>query len=276
MKSLRGRVEANTLIYSLQNGFGNTDIMRSYFSPKQIVAGVVSWGASNLGSGKFRLTSTGDFVLGFENGKNCDNAQLLEARRLLKVWKPTIITPNILGYRWAKLIVNSVIASYGGLLGTSVGEMFRDSVVSNLMLDLGDEGIRVGDAQNIQLEKVAGLNIRNFFYTPQSKDGFLKRFIRTRIVRLMQRVAARRHGEIQSSLLRDLNRGRLTEVDFLNGYIEKKGKEFNIETPINSFLVKAIHEIEKGKRKTGLDNLPELLDAAKYSREIAMTQQKTV
>jgi 2-dehydropantoate 2-reductase len=58
-------------------------------------------------------------------------------------------------------------------------------------------------------------------------------------------------------MLQSLERGNKTEIDFLNGYIVQKGLEFGVQTPVNSKIVAMIKEIEKGKRKIGLDNFEE-------------------
>ncbi|MFW9922867.1 MAG: ketopantoate reductase family protein [Candidatus Thorarchaeota archaeon] len=274
-KQLKNVLLPTTLVYSLQNGFGNTDILAKYLPKEQIVAGVVGWGATYLGNGWLRITSsTGDFILGFENGRNKDDQRLLDIKKKLDLWKETILTNNILGYRWAKLIVNSVIAPFGGLLGETVGNMLGNPEISPLMGALKNEGIQVADANNIILENVDGLNIRNFFYKPKPEDGFFTKVSRSLMSTIIAKAGAKRHGKIYPSLLVDLQRGLKTEIDFLNGYIERKGKESNLETPINSFLVKAIKEIENGKRKIGMENLGELKQVAEYSRKKIEEQEK--
>lgn len=277
IQALEGHLTPNALIYSFQNGLGNTDIMANYYPRNQIVAGVIGWGASNLGPGKLRVTSsTGNFVIGFENKESLSDHRLHEMREMLQVWRPTIITEDIMGYRWAKLIINSVIATYGGLLGMTVGDMLGHPQISELMGDLGYEGIQVADALGIALQRVDGLNIRNFFYKPSKNDGVITKTAKTLITKIMKKIGARRHGKIRSSLLTDLERGIKTEVDFLNGYIVQKAKEVKLKVPINTFLVKAIHEIEDGKRTIGLDNLPELKEVAEKSREIVQEQMTKV
>ncbi len=273
-KQLKKVINKDSLVYSLQNGFGNTDIMAKHIPRNQIVAGVIGWGATYLGNGELRITSkTGDFVLGFEDGKNSNDPRLIEMREMLTLWRPTILTSNIIGYRWGKLIVNCVLAPIGGLLGLTLGYMMKHKEIGPILGDMKNEGVQVADAHKIQLEKVDGLNIRNFFYKPKASDGFLTRLSRNIISSVILNVGARRHGSIYPSLLTDLKRGKKTEIEFLNGYIEKKGKEVNLETPISSFLVKAITEIEKGKRKIGLENLPELMEIAKISREKIKEQE---
>ncbi|MHA1243716.1 MAG: ketopantoate reductase family protein [Candidatus Heimdallarchaeota archaeon] len=268
VKKLKKLVSKETLIYSLQNGFGNTDVMRKHLPKEQIVAGVVGWGATYLGEGKFSITSTtGDFILGFEDGKNVADPRLLEIQKLLSIWKPTILTDNIIGFRWSKLFVNSIIAPIGGLLRLTVGAMLKHPKIAPIMGNCRDECIVVAEAHNIRLEKVDGMNIRNFFYKPTPNDGFFRRISGNLMSKIIINVSARRHGNIYPSLLVDLDRGRKTEVDYLSGYVMKKGKEKKIPTPINAFLVKAIHEIENGKREIGMENYQDLAKAAVLSQE---------
>ena len=253
-----------SLVYSLQNGFGNTDIIAKYLPHNNIVAGVVGWGATKVEPGKIRITSkSGNFVLGFETGLHCEDVRLKDIKKKLCYWKPTILTNNIIGYRWAKLLVNSVIAPFGGLFGLSVGDLFKNPRIRKIMSALKEEGIRVADALNIKLEKVDNINIRNFFYKPKIDDNLFTQIKSRLMSNLIAKIGIKRHGKIKSSMLWDLEQKRLTEIDFLNGYICKKGKEVDVETPINSFLVKAIHEIEKGKRKITLENIQELEEVAK-------------
>ncbi len=276
-KSLSRVMTKESLVYSLQNGFGNTEIMAKYLPQEQVVAGVVGWGATKVQPGVVRITSqTGNFVLGFEGRKSTTDPRLLDIQQKLQLWKPTIITDNIVGYRWSKLIVNSIIASYGGLLNLSVGEMLGTKRLHPLLAALKEEGILVADALNIKLEKVDNMDVKAFFYKPHPADKFLEKVKYTVMSSFILKIGAKRHGKIRSSLVWDLEQGRKTEVDFLNGYIEKKAKECKLEVPINSFLVKAIHEIERGKRKMGLANLEELEAIAKISQEKIKEQEKNV
>ncbi|MBN1328244.1 MAG: ketopantoate reductase family protein [Candidatus Heimdallarchaeota archaeon] len=263
VKNINKVLTSESLIYSMQNGFGNTEIMAKYIPKNQIVAGVIGWGASRGPPGEIIITSTtGDFIIGFENRESVGNRDLIDIQKKLSFWKPTIITNNILGFRWAKLIVNSVIASIGGLLGTTFGEQMRNPKVMNAIRALKEEGVNVAKALNISLEKVDNLDVKLFFYKPQPEDGFFTRMKNRTISSIIAKVGARRHGKIRSSLLWDLEHNIKTEIDFLNGYIVKKGLEMGVNVPVNNFLLTAIHEIENGKRNIGMHNLEELEKAA--------------
>ena len=274
MKDIKSVLTPNSLVYSLQNGFGNTDIIAKYVPREQIVAGVVGWGATKSEPGSIRITSkTGDFILGFEDGNNSDDQRLIEMKVLFDLWRPTILSDNIVGYRWSKLIVNSVITPLSALFNLTISELLKHKILMQIMGDTKREGIHIAEANNITLEKVDNINLRSFLYKPRSKDKIFTRIKFGLLSIIIKQVSIKRHGAIRSSLFWDLKAGRKTEVDFINGYIAKKAKEVGLEAPLNSFLVKAIHEIENKKREIGMQNLEELVEKSRISREKVKEQE---
>ena len=69
------------------------------------------------------------------------------------------------------------------------------------------------------------------------------------------RIIGYKYRHIKSSSLQSIERGRRTEVDFLNGYICARGRELGVTTPLNDALREMVHEIEDGKRKMSLRNV---------------------
>ena len=67
------------------------------------------------------------------------------------------------------------------------------------------------------------------------------------------------HRKIKSSSLQSIERGRRTEIDFLNGYICDRGRDLNVSTPVNDAVRAMVLEIEEGIRKISLDNINALL-----------------
>ncbi|MCE9500285.1 MAG: 2-dehydropantoate 2-reductase, partial [Leptospira sp.] len=62
----------------------------------------------------------------------------------------------------------------------------------------------------------------------------------------------------RSSMWEDLNKGRLTEIDYINGEIVKLGKKLFIETPINSKIIEMIRIAEKNKSGSPMLNSKEM------------------
>ena len=56
-------------------------------------------------------------------------------------------------------------------------------------------------------------------------------------------------------MLQDIEKGKLTEVDAINGAVSAYGRKVGVPTPINDRVVELIHRIERGEIKPSFDNL---------------------
>ena len=68
-------------------------------------------------------------------------------------------------------------------------------------------------------------------------------------------IAIRKHAKLKASMLQDLEKGKLTEVDAINGAVSAYGRQVGCPTPMNDCVVQIIHDIEQGKLKPGFNNL---------------------
>ena len=57
----------------------------------------------------------------------------------------------------------------------------------------------------------------------------------------------RKMGEQRSSMVHDLNAGRPTEVEFLNGYVVSKAREAGLDAPCNEAAVALVKKLSKGE-----------------------------
>jgi 2-dehydropantoate 2-reductase len=55
-----------------------------------------------------------------------------------------------------------------------------------------------------------------------------------------------RQAEFAPSTLQDILKGRKTEIDFLNGYVSRRGRETGIATPVNDAIVRVLKDVESG------------------------------
>ena len=110
----------------------------------------------------------------------------------------------------------------------------------------------VAEAMQIHVEP-AGSGKLDYYklLAGKGKSAGLKRDLTIRIIGFKYR-------RIKSSSLQSLERGRRTEIDFLNGYICEKGKALGVPTTLNSAVKAMVLEIENGQRQMSLDNLDEL------------------
>ena len=115
-----------------------------------LLACIVEWGGSNVGPGQLVRDSEGGYMLGELDGAERSRAGVLAAA--LEPVGPVRITDNVRGMIWSKLLINSTftgLSAVSGLRYGGVAEQGRDAVFA-----LWAEGVAVGDAQGLKLERV--------------------------------------------------------------------------------------------------------------------------
>jgi 2-dehydropantoate 2-reductase len=111
------------------------------------------------------------------------------------------------------------------------------------------EAMAVADAMGIKVEPGGGGKLDYYrFLGHRSLVADLRRHLFIRAIGFKYR-------RIKSSSLQSLERGRKTEIDYLNGYICDRGREHGVPTPLNDAVVTMVKEIEDGKRKITPENL---------------------
>jgi 2-dehydropantoate 2-reductase len=236
----------NSRVVSLQNGISE-DALVEVLGAERVVGCVVGWGATMLGPAELAVTSPGEFIIGYTDGHSDERLEYLE--NMLNVVVPTRISANIIGELYSKLIVNSCINSLGAMTGQPLGVLLASARMRNIFIGLMAEAMAVANAAAIKVEPGGGGKLD--YYEFLRGDGILARFKRHLVIRIV----GFKYRRIRSSSLQSLERGRPTEVDYLNGYICQRGREHNVPTPLNDTIVAIIKEIEAGQRKIQPENL---------------------
>jgi len=241
-------LHGESLLVSLQNGICE-DALAAVVGRERVIGCVVGWGATMHGPAELEMTSTGEFILG--NLDHRPDSRLPPIQEMLSNIIQTRISNNIMGELYAKLIINSCINSLGALTGLYLGELLSEKTVRDIFLAIMREAMAVADAMNIKVEPAAGGKLDYYrFLDSRGKIADFKRH-------LMVRIIGFKYRRLKSSSLQSLERGRKTEIEYLNGYICKKAREHGIATPINDAVVHMIKEIESGSRSISPSNLRE-------------------
>jgi 2-dehydropantoate 2-reductase len=157
------------------------------------------------------------------------------------------ITTNIWGAKWSKLTVNCMSQAVAGVLGIFEWEITKNPRLLELCVRLGRECLQVGTVLGYKVEPIFGMNAEEFL---GSTEEVLKHTLLTIIAHIGKKS--------RNSLLQDHLKGRLSEVDFLNGLIVKKGAEAGIPTPLNKAITCLTKEIENGTIKPDPGNFERL------------------
>lgn len=181
------------------------------------------------------------FVLGELHGRITPRLQ--EVAQILSAAGKPETTTNIWGAKWTKLVFNSM-TPWDAITGVSLREVIKSPEMLSLSVKLGRESVEVGTILGYTLEPIFGLTAEDFLH---SVDEVLEK--------LVVRYVSISGGKGRSHALQDILRGRRTELEYLNGFVAKKGRDANVPTPLNEAVTSLVKQIEQGKLAPNLSNL---------------------
>jgi 2-dehydropantoate 2-reductase len=244
-EDLRLFLKPDSLIVSMQNGICEPELAKILGSD-HIVGCIVGWGASMEKPGELLMTSEGDFVIGYIDRPPDDELDRIAG--IMSVINPVRKSSNMMGHLYSKLIINSCITSMGAITGMLLGKMMRRRKIRSLFIAIIREAVELAHVLQIKIEDYGErLNYYDFVDDNKSFPELRRHF--------MLWAMGLKYRRLKSSSLQSLERGKLTEIDYLNGYISSNGKEYGVPVPLNEAIVRMIHEIEDGERNISPDNL---------------------
>ena len=235
-------------VVTFQNGIVE-DSVAEVVGPERVVSAVIGWGTEMLTPGIYKKTSGGRTFVGELDGTL--SRRVMDLGLVLKSSAEVIVSPNIRGVLWSKLAINSMITTMGAITGERLGVMLRDRRARAIFLSIYREVIDTARGEGIIPVRVEAKP--EIFYLARDANFFTKW-----LKHVLMRVVGFKYRNVKSSSLQSLERGRKTEIDFLNGYVVRKAKEAGVEVPVNQAVVRLVKEIEEGRRSIDPRNLEEI------------------
>jgi len=235
------------VLVSAQNSI-NEDWVAPVIGFTRTIGCVVTLGAGLYEPGHVTRTSSPSrpsFALGELNGMITPRVQ--ELAKVLAPAGPAHVTANLWGDRWAKLTVNCMANALAGITGMNGEEMRASPEVFSVAVKIAGEALTVAQTLGVQVEPLGGIPAQA--YLDAARGVGLEELRRKRVE------AGRSIGAGRPSLLQDVMKGRHTEVDYLNGYVVRKGREVDVPTPMNEAIVQVTKRMEAGELKPNPGNL---------------------
>jgi 2-dehydropantoate 2-reductase len=232
-----GRIAA---FVTLGNGLIQ-DRIAELVGPDRLLSCIVEWGGTNLGPGRLVRDTIAPMVVGELDGAERERTRLLA--RCLEPVGEVRVTRNLRGQIWSKLLVNSALTGLSAVSGLRYRGVAEHPDGRTAIYEIWAEGFAVGWAEELVLERVLDVEPRELV---DRDDAALAR---------MMAIA----GNTKPSMLQDLEQGRATEVDVVNGGVAQRGRAHGIATPFNDRVVELVHAMERGERSPAADELIELV-----------------
>ena len=219
---------ADAVVVSLQNGVGNVSVLRQRLPGRRVLAGMVPFNVIALGEGRFHRATSGDIVIEQDNAGTADQLSV----QGLKI-RPT---GNIDGVQWGKLLLN-LNNAINALADLPLRQQLKQRSWRMLFADQMAEGLAAIKAERI----------RPVSSTPVPA-GWTPHLLRLpdAVFGILLGRTMKIDPEARSSMWEDLQRGRRTEIDYLQGVITEIADRRGLQVPLSRHVVALIKRAEAG------------------------------
>ena len=212
----------DTMVVTLQNGLGNIETLAAIFGPEKVLGGVTAQGATLLGEGRVRHAGQGETAIGPRGHGEISTQSLVSL--LNGAGFQTRLADNVDVLIWGKLVINVGINALTAITRLKNGRIPMVNGTRRIMEEAVGEAVRVAQAKGISLP----------YEDPLSK-----------VLAVCEATA-----ENVSSMLQDVLKGKLTEVEMINGAIVREGNRLGIHAPVNRTLTYLVQAIQDTHRET--------------------------
>jgi 2-dehydropantoate 2-reductase len=218
------------VLLPLQNG-GVSERLIERLGTGGLVGAVSNLGATMHGPGRYEQRNAGHFLIGEVRG-----GATARAERVQRWLRPVEarVTGNLPGAIWSKLLINCAVTTLGAVAGLTMREYLRHPAGRLLFERTYAEALAVAVASGIRLETMLVEPVPPT--GDAAYDGWLRRVLGA-------------YGDLKPSMLQDFERGKLTEVEFINGYVVDVGRRVGVATPANQAIVAAVQAISTERRQ---------------------------
>lgn len=215
---LKAHINRKGYIISLQNGLGHIEKLAQIYSMERIILGSTSDGALRQLANQVERTGYGDTWIGLQGSENPSQSIIEVIERLELAGLKVQWDRDMMKRLWRKCIINSAINPMTAILNVENGRLLQSDTALSIMKQLFNEGCSVAKAYGFD------------FYEDLWQDI---------------QIVCRNTSRNRSSMLQDVLGHRLTEIEYINGFISTQGVRVGIPTPLNQLMTQLIHSREE-------------------------------
>lgn len=220
IRSATNLVGPDTVVLSLQNGLGQEDILAAVVGARHVIAGKTYVGGVMVGKGRVVAGTEGkETIIGEVNGPASERVRAI-ARCFEDAGLKTIVSDDIMAAIWDKLLVNVATGAVSAVTGLDYGNLYDVPEIEATALAAVREAMDVAHARGIAIS------------TRDPRQAWIK-------------AAEGLPFGFKASMLQSVERGSVTEVDFVNGSVVRAGAQAGIATPVNQTLVALVKGVER-------------------------------
>jgi 2-dehydropantoate 2-reductase len=218
---------------AIQNGLRAKEILKRYTKAENIISAIVMFGATKL--------DTSEVVHNFEEPLILEKIPALN-REIISALESSFelsVADNIKGMKWLKIFVNANNC-IPAILGKSMQECFSNLDICRISIAIWKEGIEIAKAAGIKLASLPDFDverINKLTSLPSQEAAKIFSGIMTNLSK----------EPLYGSILQSIKKGRLSEIDYINGEFVKAAGTCGSKALLNEKLVEMVHRVEESK-----------------------------
>lgn len=217
-KEIKPYLSEDSIILSLQNGVDNGERIKSVLL-NPVYPAVVYVATGMAGPGHVKHFGRGELVIGDLDGNEVCLDQLMMLQAYLNKGNvPCSISKNIKHDMWLKFLVNCSYNAISGIGQIEYGQMVQSTHINTLIEQITNEFLAVAEKEGVTISPEQAI--------------------------LANEQIAKTMTKQKSSTAQDLMKFKKTEIDFLNGYVVRRGLIHQIPTPANQSVYALVKMLE--------------------------------
>lgn len=244
---IQAHIDEKSTVCVCQNGIPEYAVS-AVIGSGRVVGAPVGWGATFQGPGCSALTTEEgrlNFTLGSLDGPINDHVHAVKP--ILESMGEVVVSENLIGLRWTKLLMNATFSGLSTALGTTFGGVLDDDTAMKLILKTGKECLDAAANAGITVEPYEEYDFYQAFKRGNERTN-------EESIRLIREIW-QPHYKLTASMAQDLMKGRKCEIYAINGVVCDTGRKYGVPTPVNDRIVEVVSGIQDGKYEYSLENI---------------------
>jgi 2-dehydropantoate 2-reductase len=243
-----GLLAPEGVVLPIQNG-GVARVLADRLGEDRILGGLSNLGATMVEPGVYEQKNAGHLLIGELAGGVSERVERV-ARALGRAIAVNV-SSNLTGAIWSKLLINCSVTTLGALCSQTMRQYMETEAGKKVFRRTYEEALSVALAFGTRLERLAVDPIPPGWPSTLAAAEHYESWVDAVIAF---------YGDIKPSMLQDLERGRETEIDFINGYVVALGHASGVLVHMNAAITNLVHQIERGVLPPTRERMNELAD----------------
>ena len=229
-----GLLAPEGVILPIQNG-GVARALADRLGEDKILGGFSNLGATMVEPGVYEQKNAGHLLIGELAGAVSERVE--RVARVLGRAIEVKVSSNLTGAIWSKLLINCSVTTLGALCSQTMRQYMETEAGKKVFRRTYEEALSVAFATGTRPERLA--------VDPIPPGWASNVAVEKRYESWVEAIIAF-YGDVKPSMLQDFERGRETEVDFINGYVVTLGHASGVPVHMNAAITDLVHQIERG------------------------------